>query len=93
MQIIKGLGSIYDGISEVAEGFNPNVTTMDDKNRELASSLLASGITVADIQHFVDVSRVQLDEFLTVEQEVQARMATAMEKMKPKAKPRTKQAA
>ena len=76
LQIIKGLSNVYNGLSEVVEGVNPLVTVIEDgKNKDIAIALLNAGYTVEDIQSFVDVSRVQLDEFLAFEVEVQARLA------------------
>ena len=77
MQILEGLRGIVNGASQVIEGVNPGITTMDEQNRTIASSLLASGLTIEQIQDFVDVSRIQLDKFLEVEVEVQKRMAEA----------------
>ena len=75
MQIVKGLTAVYNGLSEVVEGVNPLVSTMeDDGNQEIASALLNAGYTVEQIQNFVDVSRVQLDEFLTFEVEIAKRI-------------------
>ena len=77
MQIVKGLTAVYNGLSEVVEGVNPLVTTMEDKdNQDIAIGLLAAGYSIEQIQNFVDVSRVQLDEFLAFEVEVQKRLST-----------------
>jgi len=43
---------------------NITTTDLDDQNKAIADSLMAGGVTIEQIQHFVDVSRAQLDPYL-----------------------------
>ncbi len=86
IQLIDGLTNVYNGLSQVVEGVNPLVSTMDDEgNQDIATALLSAGYTEDQIKNFVDVSRVQLDEFLAFEVEIAKRMAvTAKTKTQPR---------
>ena len=77
---LSGFKTIYDGINEIVEPLNPLVTNMNDKNKEIASGLIASGFTIKEIEDFVDVSTKQLSDFIAIEAEVQKRMAVATKK-------------
>ncbi len=72
--MLDGLKKTIDGISEMVEPLNPMVTNMTEKNQEIATLLLEHRYTVKEIQDFVDVSRAQLDEFISVEAKVMERM-------------------
>jgi len=72
--MLEGFKKIADGVQEIFEPINPMVTDMDEKNKAIATAMLEEGISVKDIQHFVDVSRAQLDAFLEVEAKVIARV-------------------
>ncbi len=72
--MLDGLKKTIDGLSEMVEPLNPMVTNMTEKNQEIATLLLEHGYTVKEIQDFVDVSRAQLDEFISVEAKVMERM-------------------
>ena len=50
--------------STLIDPLNIMVTNLDDQNKAIADSLLAGGVTPEQIQHFVDVSRAQLDPYL-----------------------------
>ena len=54
---------LFDEMSEL----NPMVTKCDYQNKEIAMLLLDQGYTIEQIQHFVSVSRTQLDQFLESE--------------------------
>ena len=61
-----------DGVQRTfLDPLNITVTDLDEQNKAMADSLLAGGVTAAQIQHFVDVSRAQLDPYLE-EQELRA---------------------
>ncbi len=72
--MLDGLKKTIDGLSEMVEPLNPMVTNMTEKNQEIATLLLEHGYTVKEVQDFVDVSRAQLDEFISVEAKVMERM-------------------
>ncbi len=74
--MLDGFKKIVDGLQEVIDPINPLVTNLTEKNKEIASGLLASGFTIKEIIDFVDVSRPQLDPFLSLESEVIKRIAT-----------------
>jgi len=69
-----GVTKINDGIQSLLDPVNPFITDLDDKNKAIASHLLAEGISKEEIQNFVDVSRPQLDAFLDIEFEVMRRV-------------------
>ncbi len=81
MQVLDGFNKALDGVATMVNGFNPGVTTMDTgKNKEIASGLLASGFTPEDVIALVKVDVSQLEAFLAVEAEVQARLILATKK-------------
>ena len=67
---------IADGVTELIEPLNPMVTDMTQRNKEIATNMIAAGLTTKEIQDFVDVSRSQLDAYLAVEAEVERRIAS-----------------
>ena len=76
MQLITGMKKIYEGVSETLEGVNPLVTTMEtNQNVNIAITLMDAGYSVSEIQDFIDVSRVQFDEWAQFEVEVRKRMS------------------
>ncbi len=78
MQVFDGIKDIYNGVSQTIEGANPFVTTMDNEtNQAIAAHLLDQGFTKEQILDFIDVSRIQAERWLTVEEEVMKRMAQA----------------
>lgn len=78
--MLDGFRKIVDGVQEVLDPINPMTSNMDKhRNKEIAIGLLQSGFSVEDIQQFVDVSRVQLDDFLEIEAKVMVRMAETKE--------------
>jgi len=52
---------------------NPTLTDLDEQNKNITDHLLSEGITPEQIQHYVDVSRAQLDPYLE-EMATKARM-------------------
>ena len=84
MEILTGIQKVYEGASEVLNGVNPLVTTMEkESNIAIATALLDAGFTEEQIQDFIDVSSIQFKEWVGFEIEIRKRMAA-------KAKPRTK---
>ena len=76
--MLEGFKMIVDGLQEVVAPINPMVSDIEKhRSKEIARGLLASGFSIEDIQQFADVSRVQLDQFLEIEVEVQKRLKAA----------------
>ena len=82
-----GVTDIINGVQKLGNTvtFGAFATDLDEQNKSIANHLLSEGITAEQIQHFVDVSRVELDPYL--EQRTQFLAWKAEEAtIKPKAK-------
>jgi len=75
MQLLDGLSKLVDGTTEIVSGLNPNVKTMDEVNTAIATTLLDAGFTPEHIINFIDVSKVQFEEWVAFEIEIRTRMA------------------
>ena len=71
----EGVKKINDGVQAMLDPINPFITDLTETNKQIASHLLETGITVQQIQDFVDISRTQLDPYLELEAKVMQRMA------------------
>ncbi len=84
--MFQGIKKIVDGVGDIIEPLNPLVTDMTPKNIEIATMLLEKGYSVSEIQDFVDVSRIQLDDFIKLESQVIERLKKITEKTVEKKK-------
>ena len=77
MQFIKGITQVYDGLTEVASGLNPLISTTEDPtNQEILDLLISKNFTQDQILNFIDISKVQAEEYITFEMEIQKRLKT-----------------
>lgn len=82
LQFIDGLSKAATGVTEMVNGLNPFVETMNETNEAIATVLLDKGFTAEQILDFVDVSKAQLDEWLQLEVKVRERVAKSRARRK-----------